>query len=215
MKNEDSAVRIKRFLFSLQMAIVVTICHLHQPVHGQVNYGVKAGMNITNAKFENFESNVALRYHIGFLSSFKLSNQLALQTELLYSQKGWNVPDDFYNYNKDVSITLHYISLPVLLHYTWNERFALGAGTEVSYNLRTQRKPSIEGWVDLYEPWDIGLLASMSYRLRPSLAAELRYVYGLSALFELELRDPNNVPLGSFKEGKNRTLQVSLIYYLN
>lgn len=213
MKKEDSAVKKKRLILNLQMAIVLTMCQLYQPVQGQVSYGVKAGMNITNAKFENFESDIALRYHFGFLGSFKLSNQLALQTELLYSQKGWNVPDDFYN--KDVSITLHYISLPILLHYTWNERFALGTGTEISYNVKTQRKPTIEGWVDMYEPWDIGLLASMSYRFRPSLVAELRYVHGLSILFDRELRDPNNVPLGSFKEGKNRTLQVSLIYYLN
>ncbi len=202
-----------RFVLSLQMAIILAICHLYQPVQGQVNYAVKAGMNFSNAKFENFESDFALRYHIGFLTSFSLNDHLALLTELQYSQKGWNIPDDFYN--KDVSITLHYVSLPILLHHTWNERFTLGAGTEISYNLGTQRKPTIDGWVDFYEPWDIGVLASMSYRIRPSLAVELRYVHGLSVLFKGDLRDPNNVPLGSYKEGKNRIIQVGMVYYFN
>lgn len=213
MTGESLAIKKRLHVLVLQVAIILTSCYLCQPAQGQMKYAVKAGMNFSNAKFENFESDFALRYHVGFLGTFNVSKYLALQTEVQYSQKGWNIPDDFYN--KDVSITMHYISFPILLQYTWNERFALATGTEISYNLGTQRKPTIDGWVDFYEPWDIGVLASVRYHIRPAIAAELRYVHGLSVLFKGDLRDPNNVPLGSYKEGKNRVFQLGMVYYLH
>lgn len=174
----------------------------------QTNYGIKAGLNLTKGNFES-GTDYALRFHAGFTGQFLLSKKLFLRPELLYSQKGWNIPD--HSANQDASITIHYINLPILIGVNLTEKIALFGGPELGYNIKAKRNPPAS-WTNLYEKFDIGVTLGGNYKLTPKLGLDLRYIYGFEGLLRGDIYDQNGKKIGKFVDGSNRVFQLGLYY---
>jgi len=83
------------------------------PAQAQKLYaGLKGGVNMAGAEAEGtlFESDTGTEtgYHLGILTLVDISSWFALQTELLYSKKGFAEGDD------GIALDLAYIEIPVL-----------------------------------------------------------------------------------------------------
>src|SRR5687767_5039192 len=90
---------------------------------GQIRYGIKAGVNLSDVVINNYinpdaESDFDFKVgiHGGVFARADLNDKLGSSVELLYSNKGV----------KAISrINLHYINLPLLVLYKVSDRFTL------------------------------------------------------------------------------------------
>jgi len=114
----------------------------------QVKFGIKAGGNVCNMKFDvdkdyggDPETKAKMGFHIGLITDIPLlENTLSLQPALLYSNKGYSLDmeemldDEFDDYGIDMDdyegyarMNYNYIELPINLVYK-NSGFQVSAG---------------------------------------------------------------------------------------
>jgi hypothetical protein len=72
----------------------------------QLTFGIKAGINLSDVKFDDSDPDAAVRLNAGIVSEISLGKNFFIRPELLYSAKGWKIAD--------ISMRLNYITLPVL-----------------------------------------------------------------------------------------------------
>jgi hypothetical protein len=97
----------------LALSLVATLLLAAQPVYAQaLSFGVRGGLNYATAdvKGEDFPHAVGYRtgFHLGILGNVDIAKNFALQTNLLYSQKGFTEGDG------DVALKVDYLEIPVL-----------------------------------------------------------------------------------------------------
>jgi hypothetical protein len=95
------------------LALAAALLLAAQPVYAQaLSFGVRGGLNYATAdvKGEDFPDAVGYRtgFHAGILGSVEIAKNFALQTEFMYSQKGFSKGDG------DVALKLNYLEIPVM-----------------------------------------------------------------------------------------------------
>lgn len=134
---------MKKIAGSIVLLLMVTLVNI---ANGQVQMGVKAGVNISSVDFENYASKSILRFNTGLVSQIDFNSTFFLRPELIYSVKGWDFGDGTMN--------LHYLNIPVLFGYKPIPKLAILAGPEVGFLLRTVRKPDSPNFDPPYEKLD-------------------------------------------------------------
>lgn len=198
--------------FTILLFSIISLCHLTDTAYCQLKYGVKGGLGVTKGKFQMEETDYAIRFHGGFLTEISLTEKIYVRPELLFSQKGWKVPDD--NLNSDVSVTINYLNLPIVAGYKLFKSLSVSTGPELGLKLSSKRNPS-GSWIDPYEKFDMGWAIGCNYLLNEKIGLDLRYVYGFKGLIKGEMRDMNNNKTGTFREGSNRAIQISAFYLIH
>jgi hypothetical protein len=188
-------------------------CCLTDDANCQLKYGFKGGLNLAKGKFDEGTTAYTLKFHLGFLANFSLGKKFYLQPELIYSQKGWRIPEN--TTNNYTSITLSYLNLPIFIGYRLNKSASLFAGSEVGIKLSGKRNP--EGsWKDPYEDFDSGILVGANYTIASKIGIDLRYVHGFRGLIKRDYTDINRIiNTGQLHEGSNRVLQLGIFYFIN
>jgi hypothetical protein len=74
-----------KFLSLLGISSIITIA-----AHSQVDIGVKAGLNLSKAVFDESKLKSIALYNAGILSQITFSEKLFLRPEVLYAIKGWS-----------------------------------------------------------------------------------------------------------------------------
>ncbi len=143
-----------RNVYSISVFLTLTI-GIGSAAFGQVNFGFKTGMNISNLKFDYTETKAVAQFNAGIVSEITLSDKFFIRPELLYSEKGWKVTD--------ISTKLKYINLPVLGGYRLFPNCAILLGPEVGYLLGARRKPAAPDFTLPYEKFDYGVALGGSY----------------------------------------------------
>ncbi len=118
------------------------------PAQAQFQFGVKAGLNVTNAKFDKSIADADNRsgFFIGPMAEFSLPVfPLAIDAAILYNNtsikaKGTVHVDGGYAQEYSDKKTLHYIDIPINLRYTiiglpTVASFYVLAGPQFSYNI--------------------------------------------------------------------------------
>lgn len=186
-------INMKTYLFTI-IALFIVIGGA-QAQHA--NLGIKGGLN-----FHTLQSNNSISYnpkvglHIGLLCHIHLSDQFAIQPEIVFSGQG----SMYKNNAGDVNFNLNYVNLPLLFQYMFDNGFRLQAGPQLGvlasahYN-RTDAKGDLSNT-------DLGLVVGMSY-LKPltGLGFDIRYNHGMT-----NINDINGA------NSYNRGLQVGLFY---
>lgn len=95
------------------LVVVAALAVSAEPVHAQkLMFGVRGGLNYATAdvKGSAFAQDVGARtgFHAGILGAVEISKNFAIQTEVMYSQKGFGKGDG------DLALSLNYIEIPVL-----------------------------------------------------------------------------------------------------
>jgi hypothetical protein len=174
-----------KFLFGLMTALMITSIasaqHSDSPA-GNVNIGIKGGVNVYNIKNSNdVKYDPRFGLHFGLLGHIHLNSRLALQPELVYSTQGakTKIGSDNMMYNLD------YINVPLLLQYMFDNGFRLQAGPQLGFLIRAKTKVN-DTTVDIKDelkPIDVGLSVGASYVFPPTgFGLDARYNFGLSSI---------------------------------
>jgi hypothetical protein len=103
--------------FHSPLLAAALVVGLAVPASGQVNFGVKAGANFSSLGGDDVPSEFGSRTGlvVGGFVHYPFSDLLAIQPELLYSQKGADFSAQFLGETVDGTLMVDYIEIPVLL----------------------------------------------------------------------------------------------------
>ncbi|WP_192821527.1 porin family protein [Rufibacter sp. LB8] len=155
----------------------------------QTTLGVKGGINsaIIGGNAKNAKPRVGV--HIGAFASTPISNRVALQPEVLYSQQGYLHKDDTYAFN--------YLLIPLIFKGTISGGLHAQVGPQFGMLLkatRTKDKTSTDITEDINR-YDGGIALGLGYDVG-AVQVSARYSLGLSDTRNAAIKGetfPNNV----------------------
>jgi hypothetical protein len=171
----------------------------------EIHFGVKAGLNASMLTIKDQKATeIKPGFHAGGLAHVHLANQLAVQPELFYSGQGGKQIIS----NTEYKTNLHYLNLPVLLQYMFDNGFRLQAGPQLGFMLKAQREVnnSEANIIQNYKSIDVSLPVGLSYVSSSGLGADLRWAFGLK-----NINDTNK----GIPAIRNQVGQVGLFYLIN
>jgi hypothetical protein len=169
----------------------------------QTQFGIKAGLNISDVVMTNyidpdFESDLRLKlgFHGGVYASGPVNERMAVVGELLYSDKGV----------KGISnIHLHYMTLPLLLQFQLTDHIAAEVGPEPGYLFFAHsRYGNVSNTYN--NKFDLALDGGLNFH-GPEWSFAIRYAAGLFSVSEMGM---GPVPGNDRIKYQNRVLQFSL-----
>lgn len=189
----------------------------------QLKLGIKTGANFSDLSTPDFLSEqddisaITTHWHAGITTRQTISERFQLNTDLLYSIKGFQEASDF-NIGSEVKtvLSLHYLSLPTMIYYRPNEKISLGAGVSLGYLLDAKVKMGDDknDVSSIYDrEFDLGINLGFQFDISPALFLDARYQWGMTSVTDLVFTDQNGSPIGDGAL-KNRVLQVSLGYFI-
>ena len=195
-----------------------------------VEFGVKAGTNMSTLKTDLDGEKYLLGYHFGGLADIKFNEKFSIQPELLYSLEEAKIDDSFsfedegttfgIDYKEDIKLA--YLQLPVMLKYQVAKNLSLEAGPQIGYllsaksdyNVKLQFDDEImtdsgsEKIKDQIKSLDFGLNFGLGYQFNNKMFIHGRYHVGLSDINDSEPGiDEDSIDRGSIK---NSSFQVSV-----
>lgn len=165
------------------------------------NIGIKGGLNAYTIKTDNSSNaETKLGYHIGLIGHIHISDQFALQPELVYSVQG----AQYTVAGEEVNLNLNYLNVPLLFQYMFDNGFRLQAGPQLGFlaSAKSEVNNNDTDVKDNFEKIDVGLGLGASY-VNPisNFGVDVRYNAGLT----------NINKIGSV-ESFNRGFQVGVFY---
>lgn len=203
-----------RFLVTIGLILTATLA-LFETARGQdLSVGIRAGPNAAYTLFE-VEAREAREVRGGILAggvfAYSFRPWLALQTEFLFTQKGWS------GYDRQGGMRISYLELPILLriqhpgrlrpHLLVGPSFALEVGCSFDEEPRTGRVDCDHSLISLERPIiDAGLMVGGGIRrtLGPGDV-------DLDLLLSLGVRDTIREPL-PWGSQTNLALSLSIAY---
>lgn len=181
--------------------------------NAQINFGIKGGLNLSNVKFPGSPGNsTRLGFNAGLLTQVSIFKMFILQPELLYSVKGHKFPAT--NFDGGGTLSLNYISVPVLVGFRPTKKFAVLAGPE--FNFLSSANSKFNGTdhdvSKIYRKFDMAVDVSVAYKIIAGLGGELRYSYGFEDLVDVTYTDQNGNDTGKGRIGSNRVFQLVVFY---
>jgi hypothetical protein len=173
-----------------------------------VSLGLKAGASLTNltgADADVFKYRFG--FHGGIFANVGLTSLFAFQPELLYSQKGGNIGN-----NRDVSLRLHYIDVPLAFHINTGGLF-FEAGPQIGFLVaaKSQVGSASTDVKNNFNTVDFGYLFGLGYQLKHGLGVGLRYNGGFTNV-------PQSLTVGNTtiqSRQRNGAFQLYLTYSVN
>ena len=176
--------------------VLIVLVIMIQPTFAQdsaTEFGVKVGLNFANFSWdipdESFETVSAIKFGVGGILLYPLSELLHIQAELMYLQKGAKL-DVLERFKVDSKWKFAYLSVPVLGRYNLGSGDAstyIVAGPEFGYLLSAEVE-TLEGSEDVKDEFKsiefgIGVGAGVSMNMGSTpMFGEVRYSMGLSDL---------------------------------
>ena len=194
---------------------IITLCNESAHAQAQVDFGLKAGLNINTVKYRNSDAEMAsIGYHAGALAQITVSDRFFLRPEVQYSVKGYRFPA--MGSDGSGNLRFHYIAIPLLAGIPIGNKFGFLVGPEIGFLTRAKSKFS-NGTTDVtknFQKFDWGLDLGGTYKITKELGVEVRYNYGFRGLIKGITTDENGAYTGSTKDGANRVFQAGLFYML-
>ncbi len=181
---------------TLIAAMAIVIC-IFTATAQKTAIGFKAGVNFATLSNDASPNPYKMKtdLHAGVLAHIHLTNQWAVQPEVVYSGQGGKTSVG--------DLNLGYLNVPVLVQYMFSNGFRLQTGPQAGIllsakskynNITLERKDQIDDY-------DFAWTAGVGYKSAGGLGADARYNLGLSNI--------NNSTGGSLK---NSVIQVGLFY---
>ncbi|MCH7525263.1 MAG: PorT family protein [Bacteroidetes bacterium] len=189
----------KALLISIVSAIFLSSCICH-------NLGLKAGLNVATLNgddTDNFDARTSMFF--GGFAELCLTNDFAIQPELLYSMQGakYTQVDGF-----DGTLKLDYLNLPIMAKIKIVDELYIQAGPQIGFLLSAKNEFSSVGNLgenDILENFktiDFSANIGLGYQFISGLNFGARYNIGLSNI--------NNLPSSSSLKNQNGVFQFSV-----
>ncbi len=200
--------RIKTITLTILLSVLFIAAHAQgnneaqKPKIMKFDFGVKAGLNfanISNGSDINFSPAMKTDFHVGILANmhFGYRNEgspvgtglFGLQPELIYSRQGFQAGGQ--------SVSLDYITVPIMAKLYPDKRFYIEAGPWGSYLMNVSPSTAaINGEQitisSLKGGMDAGAAFGTGYESKSGLTISARYYYGMSDVAN-NLQWKNNV----------------------
>ncbi|MDQ1096277.1 MULTISPECIES: porin family protein [Chryseobacterium] len=198
-----------------------------------VRFGIKGAANASQFSEQQLNTkNQKLGFNAGVFVNIPLSTKFALQPEVLYNQIGAKsvlsssevqTGNTTVKTEQNVSTTLNYISVPLMVHFRPTENFYFEAGPEFSYFIDGKDKgesivsSTTNGTTstqiqsasrdidkDAIQRFNFGLGLGLGYYFTDHLGINARYVNSLTHIYK-------DTPVGQ-NPNTNRVFQLGLNY---
>ncbi len=183
-----------------------------------IRFGAKAGVNFASIGGEDTDAEGKTGFHIGGLVEIMLTDQFAIQPELLYSAQGAKTEEVQGGITFKDKLKLDYINIPIMAKYYVTEGLALEAGPQIGFLVSANTEFEVEGDDDdnfefesgeediseFINGLDLAVGLGASYRLDMGVFFGVRYNLGLSNINDFEGSD-------DFKQ-QNNVFQLSVGY---
>ncbi|AVM49824.1 porin family protein [Capnocytophaga sp. oral taxon 878] len=201
----------------MKKIVLLTMCLLAF-CNAKAQYiGLKAGYNYANLKGE-MSSDASIRpyhgYYAGITLEFPLSKLFSLQIEGIYNRRGANIQSNTYGKAK---LSLDYLSAPVLARFNVGRGINLHVGPQLEYRIDKPNfyfdgtDPVTRVKPDALDMVDLGMTAGIGYTTDSGWVFELRYLQGLTSIFESD-SSLYNTHFSTDYDFKNRTISVGVGY---
>ena len=196
--------------FSLVAILLLSIPMFAQKkAESDLSFGVKGGVSFNHFSGDipvDLTPQLRIGFTAGVFASYKLSDNFAIQPEILFVRKGSNFDEfDFFEYEGyeinglrlDMYIESNWIEIPVLLLYRINDSLELFGGPYIGFYLNGKLVAELitQPWVSIYAvdlDYDIeaddlslpdcGIVLGARYNLTEKLAIQGRWEYGIQDL---------------------------------
>lgn len=185
---------VKRIVAAMSVIVMSAFTASAQESTGaekNTTFGIKGGANLSSlyVNEDDLDENMKLGFQLGFFAKAGISENFAIQPELLYSQKGAQLT---YNglFDGKASFNLHYVEVPVLAVINFG-KFNVHVGPYASYlaGVTIKNKGDNNSDFDFEEELDKDNFESFDYGIAGGLGLDgdgigfgLRYNYGLKEI---------------------------------
>lgn len=161
--------------------------------------GIFAGLVSSQVDGDKSEGYHKMGFQAGAFSKYVFNEQLFLNTELKYIQKGSKHSDA--KDNLYFTIQLNYVEVPVLIQYQVNEHFVFGGGLSYAYLLKANVDDPFGAVPQdylVYKEYDMNVLAQMKYLLGEHFWVDFKFAYSILYITKESPRQFNNLLSVSF-----------------
>ncbi|TKG91164.1 PorT family protein [Puteibacter caeruleilacunae] len=165
---------IKFFLFVFTALIML----LYQTGNAQVAVAISGNLSNIRSDIHIENKEPILGYDVGFSVQYypiKRFERLSLINEINFRQKGYQQ-----SFQKDYDFRFNYLSFPILIDYSLSPKFSVHTGIELAELVKT----NVEGGMDTYEHFDVGLMFGANISGKGRLSYYSRLTYGLQPLLD-------------------------------
>lgn len=180
---------------------------------GQIQVGIKGGLNLSNVKnIISTDNTMKAGFNGGLLAEIRISRKFLIRPELLYSAKGCQFPST--SSSSGGILYLNYISIPILGGFRLTDRFTVFLGPEFDFlNLAHSTSDRTSYNVSKnFRKFDLAADLGLTYNINKRFGAEIRYSYGLKDLANVEYTDYAGNVIGHGTAGRIGVFQLGLFY---
>lgn len=169
--------------------------------------GAKLGMNIANCTNSDGDPRIGL--NIGVMGQYFVTNQFAIEGDLLYSQQGLKGSGELGDVDANVTLKLDYLNIPILAKfYPLTQGFNVYAGPQFGFAVNKKAKAEINGTsvetkMEDINTFDFGFALGVGYDFDFGLLVDVRYTPSVSKI----LKD-----VDSDENGRNSVFTIGVGY---
>ena len=183
---------MKRILLFFALSFIVFHLNAQNSKH---TIGIMGGGSFST--LSNYEGDLLLGFTGGIYYEWKFSDQLTLQSNVLYVQKGEKAK------NNVLALKLHYINMPIMLKYYITPEFSILSGINSDFLVGVTANNLDK---NDFKNTDWGIPIGLSYLLSDKIELGVTYNLGLTKIDNNDM-NANNL--------KNNFGNVTLAYLFN
>ena len=155
-------------------------------------FGVKAGLDLTNLNLSSADTSLAFDmgtgYSAGAFAIFELSDVLQLKPELLYAHRSASTGLSLLGLEVKTTFDMDYIEVPINLGYMVSDQITINAGTYFGFLLGAELTIYVLGQVQTQDfkedmnSTDYGVNIGASYNINESMVINAGYTLVLANL---------------------------------
>ncbi|MGK7397059.1 MAG: porin family protein [Candidatus Cyclobacteriaceae bacterium M3_2C_046] len=172
-------------------------------------FGVKGGLNLSNLAGDLDGTQFKASFQGGLMLNLQITDQYALQPELIYSRQGANLEDSDFRYN------IQYLNIPVVGKFFLSEGFNLQVAPQVGILLDSKLTDGDTEYdiSDNTKSLELAVGLGAGYQMN-NLTLDVRYNMGLTNSFDAFEIDTilGTLVLGDDITVTNQVIQVSVGY---
>jgi Outer membrane protein beta-barrel domain len=167
----------------------------------QIQFGVKAGYNLSNITFSPAPSGVSSKsdFNAGIVASIPLIASCSLQPEIMYSGQGASFNDSF----ATGKLNYGYLNVPVLFKYQHSSGLFLETGPQVGFLLSAKETADGQSGDEKSntQSVDFAWAFGLGFKLPLGLGIDARYNLGLTNLSKGDISSEGTAKNSVFQFG--------------
>lgn len=179
-----------------KLFLALSVALISMGAMAQVEFGVKAGFDLTNFWGEDLPHGMKPSYQAGLFMEYHFNDKVSIAPEVVFASQGgkFKIGKDLFGINvealglKDVDMTFNtnYVNVPIMFKYYATPSLSIDLGPQVGFNVYS--KISGEGQsFDVKKNTktvDFGVGLGATYHVTENLFVQGRYTMGLTNAFD-------------------------------